>query len=48
MEKILVIEDEESILMALTDDLALEGYEVASARDGLQGRKRERICPHHS
>jgi len=37
MEKILIIEDEESILMALTDDLALEGYEVASARDGLQG-----------
>ncbi len=37
MEKILIIEDEESILMALTDDLALEGYEVASARDGLKG-----------
>ncbi len=37
MEKILVIEDEESILMALTDDLALEGYEVTSARDGLKG-----------
>ncbi len=37
MEKILVIEDEESILMALTDDLTLEGYEVASASDGLDG-----------
>ena len=37
MEKILIIEDEESILMALADDLGLEGYEVASARDGLQG-----------
>jgi len=37
MEKILIIEDEESILMALTDDLALEGYEIASARDGLEG-----------
>ncbi|MFB0554303.1 MAG: response regulator, partial [Phycisphaerae bacterium] len=37
MEKILIIEDEESILMALADDLALEGYEVTSARDGLQG-----------
>jgi len=37
MEKILIIEDEESILMALTDDLGLEGYEVASARDGLKG-----------
>jgi DNA-binding response OmpR family regulator len=37
MEKILIIEDEESILMALADDLVLEGYEVASARDGLKG-----------
>jgi DNA-binding response OmpR family regulator len=37
MEKILIIEDEESILMALTDDLGLEGYEIASAKDGLQG-----------
>ncbi len=37
MEKILIIEDEESILMALADDLGLEGYEVASARDGLKG-----------
>ncbi len=37
MEKILIIEDEESILMALADDLGLEGYEVASARDGLHG-----------
>jgi DNA-binding response OmpR family regulator len=37
MEKILIIEDEQSILMALTDDLGLEGYEIASARDGLEG-----------
>ena len=37
MEQILIIEDEESILMALADDLALEGYQVASARDGLKG-----------
>jgi DNA-binding response OmpR family regulator len=37
MEKILVIEDEESILMALEDNLRLEGYEVSSAKDGLQG-----------
>lgn len=37
MEKILVIEDEESILMALEDNLRLEGYEVSSAQDGLQG-----------
>ncbi|UCE47736.1 MAG: response regulator, partial [Phycisphaerales bacterium] len=37
MERILVVEDEESILMALADDLSLEGYEVTSARDGLGG-----------
>jgi DNA-binding response OmpR family regulator len=37
MEKILIIEDEESILMALEDDLRIEGYEIASAKDGLQG-----------
>ncbi len=37
MERILIIEDEESILMALADDLSLEGYEVTSARDGLGG-----------
>jgi two-component system, OmpR family, alkaline phosphatase synthesis response regulator PhoP len=37
MEHILVIEDEESILMALVDDLRLEGYEVLSAKDGLEG-----------
>ncbi len=37
MERILIIEDEESILMALADDLSLEGYEVSSARDGLGG-----------
>jgi DNA-binding response OmpR family regulator len=37
MEKLLIIEDEESILMALTDDLGLEGYEIETATDGLQG-----------
>ncbi len=37
MEKILIIEDEESILMALEDNLKLEGYDVASARDGELG-----------
>jgi DNA-binding response OmpR family regulator len=37
MDKILIIEDEQSILMALTDDLSLEGYEITSATDGLQG-----------
>src|SRR5512135_930545 len=37
MENILIIEDEESILMALTDDLGLEGYEIENATDGLKG-----------
>ena len=37
MDKILIIEDELSILMALEDDLKLEGYEVSSAKDGVEG-----------
>ncbi len=37
MKKILIIEDEESILMALEDNLGLEGYEVVCAVDGEQG-----------
>ena len=37
MENILIIEDEESILMALSDDLGLEGYEIQTATDGLKG-----------
>jgi DNA-binding response OmpR family regulator len=37
MERILIIEDEQSILMALTDDLRLDGYAVTGAEDGLQG-----------
>jgi len=37
MERILVIEDEERILMGLEDDLSFEGYEVAAAKDGVQG-----------
>jgi len=37
MADILVIEDEESILMALEDDLTLEGYQVATATDGETG-----------
>ncbi len=37
MKKILIIEDEESILMALEDNLRLEGYEVACAEDGEKG-----------
>ncbi len=37
MVEILVIEDEESILMALEDDLKLEGYTVTTATDGESG-----------
>jgi DNA-binding response OmpR family regulator len=37
MKNILIIEDEESILLALEDNLKLEGYEVSSATDGEQG-----------
>jgi DNA-binding response OmpR family regulator len=37
MKKILVIEDEESILMALEDDLTFEGYQVETAMDGIKG-----------
>jgi DNA-binding response OmpR family regulator len=46
MERILIVEDEESILMALADDLALEGYEVTSARDGLRGLDTARQMRH--
>jgi two-component system alkaline phosphatase synthesis response regulator PhoP len=37
MPKILIVEDDENIRMALEDDLALEGFEVAGAADGEQG-----------
>ncbi len=37
MSKILIIEDEETILMALEDDLGLEGYRVTGATDGAEG-----------
>ena len=37
MKKILIIEDEEAIIMALEDDFNLEGYEVFTAHDGNTG-----------
>jgi len=37
MAKILIIEDDTSILLPLEDNLKLEGYETASAVDGNQG-----------
>ncbi len=36
-ERILVVEDEDAILMLLEDDLTMEGYAVATARDGERG-----------
>lgn len=35
VERILIVEDEESILMGLEDDLSLEGYEIRTAKDGI-------------
>ena len=37
MDRILIVEDEAAILMALEDDLRLEGYEVETAMDGPSG-----------
>lgn len=36
-DRILIVEDEEHILMALEDDFRLEGYDVDSATDGATG-----------
>ncbi|MDX1285288.1 MAG: response regulator transcription factor [Draconibacterium sp.] len=40
MKKILIIEDEDLIRMALEDDFSLEGYEVDSAADGKTGMEK--------
>jgi DNA-binding response OmpR family regulator len=40
--KILVVEDERGIAMALEDDLTLEGYQVEVIHDGLAAAKRAR------
>jgi DNA-binding response OmpR family regulator len=37
MKKILIIEDEETIRIALEDDFRLEGYDVEVASDGVEG-----------
>lgn len=37
MQKILIVEDEEHILMALEDDFKLEGYQVTTSSDGNKG-----------
>lgn len=40
MKKILIVEDEPSMRMGLSDNLEFEGYEVAVASDGLEGMNR--------
>ena len=35
--KILIVEDEEGLILTLTDRLVSEGFEVVSARDGISG-----------
>jgi DNA-binding response OmpR family regulator len=42
MTSILIVEDDEAIAMGLEDDLRLDGYEVAVARDGEEGVRRAR------
>lgn len=39
-QKILIVEDETSILMALEDDLRFEGYDVETASDGPTGLRK--------
>ena len=43
MSKILIIEDEESILMALEDDLSLEGHAVTGETDGVRALERAKM-----
>ena len=40
MKKVLIIEDDPDIMMALEDDFFLEGYEVDTATDGNEGLKK--------
>jgi len=42
MTRILIVEDEPGIGMALQDDLMLEGYEIVLEQDGLSGLRRAR------
>ena len=43
--RILIVEDEPGIALALEDDLTLEGYHVEVIRDGLAAAKRARATP---
>ena len=42
MDKILVVEDDNAILMGIKDDLEFEGYKVSTASDGKEGLKKAR------
>lgn len=42
MARILIVEDEDSILMALEDDLSLEGYTVTGERNGIRALEKAR------
>jgi len=42
MPNLLIVEDEDSILMALEDDLSLEGYEVTGERNGARALEKAR------
>ena len=42
MPRILVVDDEPSIILAVKDEMAFEGFEVDSAADGPSGLRRAR------
>jgi DNA-binding response OmpR family regulator len=44
MARILIVDDEPAIVLALKDELAFEGFEVDSAADGLSGLEVARVC----
>ena len=45
MSRVLVVEDDEAMAVALRDGFTYEGYEVAVARDGEEGLRRARENP---
>jgi two-component system alkaline phosphatase synthesis response regulator PhoP len=44
-DRILIVEDDAGLVMALTDLLCSEGYQVEAARDGLEGLERASLSP---
>lgn len=45
MPRVLIVEDDESMAIALRDGFAYEGYEVTLARDGVEGLREARENP---